>query len=218
MSWAVDFVQCLIYKTSMIRNYSTHLILILLGHALAIFGTWQIAQSDFVQNNLSTTLNPGIIKLQVASRVVMNQPRVETVKPKAKPKKATLPQLPKQETVEEEVHQESVQLGTEKGEGSRGSADVLALYKAELRAKIDQNKFYPPLSRRLGQTGTVVVAFTLEQDGNIIDVKIDSPSQYERLNVSALEAVKKVEKFRPIPSEYGQTRMEIKVPVKFVTI
>jgi|SRR5690606_10640404 len=204
----------------MIRNYSTHLSFIFFAHALMIFGTWQIAHSDFVKNNLSTGLNPGIIKLQVASRVVMNQPKVSMVRPKAKPKNPNLPQVKKEEVkeVQEEVVQENTQLGTMKGEGAQGSADVLALYKAELRAKIDQHKYYPPLSRRLGQTGTVVVAFILEQDGNIVDVKLDSPSQYERLNASALEAVKKVEKFKPIPTEYGQTRMEIKVPVKFVTI
>lgn len=165
-------------------------------------------------------MNPGIIKLQVASRVVMNQPKVAVVKPKSKPKNPNLPQVKKEEVkeVQEEVVPESTQLGIVKGSGSKGSADVLALYKAELRAKIDQYKYYPPLSRRLGQTGTVVVAFVLEQDGNIVDVKIDSPSQFERLNASALEAVKKVERFKPIPAEYGQSRMEIKVPVKFVTI
>ena len=74
------------------------------------------------------------------------------------------------------------------------------------------------MSRRLGQTGTVVIAFTLLEDGNIVDIRIEKPSQYERLNVSALDAVKKVERFKPIPKEVGEIRMDIKVPVKFVTI
>ena len=74
------------------------------------------------------------------------------------------------------------------------------------------------MSRRLGQTGTVVIAFTLLEDGNIVNVRIDKPSQFERLNVSALDAVKKVERFKPIPKEAGDNKMDIKVPVKFVTI
>jgi periplasmic protein TonB len=64
----------------------------------------------------------------------------------------------------------------------------------------------------------VVVAFTLLHDGNIINIRIDKPSQYERLNASALEAVRKVERFKPIPKEVGEAKMDIKVPVKFVTI
>ena len=99
-----------------------------------------------------------------------------------------------------------------------GKENALALYKAELRALIDKNKSYPPLSKRLGQTGIVVVAFTLLKDGHIIDVRLVKPSRYERLNFSALEAVKKVEKFKPIPQEIGELKMDIKVPVKFVTI
>jgi protein TonB len=92
------------------------------------------------------------------------------------------------------------------------------LYKAELRATIEKNKYYPTMSRRLGQTGTVVIAFTLLEDGNIVDIRVDKPSQYERLNVSALDAVKKVERFKPIPKEIGEDKMDIKVPVKFVTL
>ena len=83
---------------------------------------------------------------------------------------------------------------------------------------IDKNKSYPALSKRLGQTGIVVVAFTLLKDGHIIDVRLDKPSRYERLNFSAIDAVKKVERFKPIPNEIGELKMDIKVPVKFVTI
>jgi protein TonB len=88
----------------------------------------------------------------------------------------------------------------------------------KLASFIDQNKYYPTMSRRLGQTGTVVIAFTLLEDGNIVNVRIDSPSAYERLNASALDAVRKVERFKPIPKEVGENKMDIKVPVKFVTI
>jgi len=98
------------------------------------------------------------------------------------------------------------------------NANALESYKAELRAMIDRNKYYPVISKRLGQTGTVVVAFTLLEDGNIIDVRIDRPSRFDRLNLSALDAVKKVERFKPIPKEFGGPKMDVKVPVTFVTI
>jgi TonB family protein len=98
------------------------------------------------------------------------------------------------------------------------TANARALFKAELRSAIERNKSYPSMSRRLGQTGTVVVAFTLEEDGKITDVRVETPSRFERLNESALEAVKKVEKFRPIPSEWGEEKISLSVPVKFLTI
>lgn len=204
----------------MTKNYYLHFSFIFLAHVLTLVGTWQLSQSDYVRNNLSTSITPGIIKLQIASRVIMNQPKVAVVKPKSKPKNPNLPAVKKEEIkeIKEEIVQEDTQLGAAKGGASKETADILAMYKAELRAKIDQNKFYPPLSRRLGQTGTVVIAFTLEENGNIVNVKIESPSQYERLNSSALDAVKKVERFKPLPREFGKASMDVKIPVKFVTI
>ena len=74
------------------------------------------------------------------------------------------------------------------------------------------------MSQRLGQTGTVVISFLILGDGTISDVKIDSPSAFERLNQAALEAVQKVVKFKPIPKEFGQDKMELRVPLKFVIL
>ncbi len=100
----------------------------------------------------------------------------------------------------------------------RVSADLKDLYMAELHAKIDANKFYPPISKRMGQTGTVIVAFTLLEDGTIMNVKIQEPSSFERLNEAGLEAVRKIKRFRPIPKELGMTAMDFRIPVKFITL
>jgi protein TonB len=126
------------------------------------------------------------------------------------PTTAATQQVPSPNLVQNQDHQDS-SIG-------QGKANALEIYKAELRAMIDSNKYYPVISKRLGQTGTVVVAFTLLEDGNIIDVRIDRPSRFDRLNSSALDAVMKVERFKPLPKELGEARMDVKVPVTFVTI
>jgi TonB family protein len=100
----------------------------------------------------------------------------------------------------------------------KGTKDPRTIYKAELRSRIDKNKFYPLMSRRLGQTGVVVVAFTLLEDGTITDVRVESPSSHEPLNDSALEAVKKVGRFKPIPKEFQQAKIDMSIPVNFLTI
>lgn len=191
----------------MTNRFLTHLSSILGLHLLIIFG-WSFSQSDIVTKALPH-LGAVSLKLRVATQVLIPQPKVEAVvvpKPKLMAKAA-----PKIRPVE-------TPLPTENTAPAAQHADIKSQYHAELRARIDENKFYPPLSRRLGQKGLVIVAFTLLEDGNIINVRIDSPSSFERLNESALEAVKKVGKFRPIPQELGESKMDIKVPVKFFTI
>lgn len=202
----------------MTKGFFPHFSAVFFVHVFVLMGTWQLSQTEFVQTKLKS-LGDGVLKMQVATRM-MTAPAIKKktvatprLVPSAEPlKKSTIP-----ETITEPVAASSGE-GSEFGTSANGTTDIKAVYRAELRAMIDKNKYYPPLSRRLGQTGTVVVAFTLLKDGNIIDVRIDKPSRYDRLNDSALDAVKKVEKFKPIPAEIGATKMDIKVPVKFFTI
>jgi len=203
----------------MSKSYYTYLSTIFLIHGFILLGTWTISQTNYVKAGLNK-LESGVMKLQIASQVIMT--------PQVKPRPKLIPKIPNKTkpapAVVEEVTTPDVTepvetaQGSEFGNSAEGKTDIASLYKAELRARIDQNKFYPPLSRRLGQTGTVIVAFTLLEDGNIINIRIDKPSRYERLNISAMDAVKKVERFKPIPKELGTAEMDVKVPVKFVTI
>lgn len=204
----------------MTKSFLPHLSTILLVHVLFLAGTWQLSQISDHKDHLSK-LGSSTLKLQVASKVIINSAQVQKKNQKVvpthplKPETAPMIQEKMPLPVSESTHQTA---GSEFGTNSKGRTDQLSVYKAELRAMIDKNKYYPAISRRLGQTGTVVVAFTLLEDGNIIDVRIDRPSRFSRLNSSALEAVMKVERFRPIPKEIGGGRMDIKVPLKFVTI
>lgn len=193
----------------MTKSFYPHLTTMTLIHGLLFFGTWQVIKNEEVQKlvpNFSTVIN---MKLSPATpRTVVTPPKIKEASRKVAP-------TPKVNT---ETTQKTTVASTTSAVDPNVKFSVMDVYKAELRATIDKNKYYPTMSRRLGQTGTVVIAFTLLEDGNIVDIRIEKPSQYERLNVSALDAVKKVERFKPIPKEVGEIRMDIKVPVKFVTI
>ncbi len=178
-------------------------------HGLLFFGTWQVIKSEKVQK-----LVP---KFSVQMRHETQTPRSVVVAPQKVEKQTSKKTIPTPE-VKPEITQNTTMATSTSTVNSNVKFSVMDVYKAELRATIDKNKYYPTMSRRLGQQGTVVIAFTLLEDGNIVDIRIEKPSQYERLNVSALDAVKKVERFKPIPKEVGEVRMDIKVPVKFVTI
>lgn len=227
----------------MIKGYINHFTTVVLLHGVLILGSWQ-----FVKNEIPTAaqVESDIMRLKVSAGMFTIGSSAKTVV-KANSQSLPIPQkksktLTKTFTTTSNTSQSGVAVTENVSAASSGSslsssdgipgdtdfsigsangtrrATAAELYKAELRAKIDHNKYYPTLSRRLGQTGTVVIAFTLLEDGNIVNVRIDKPSQYERLNISALDAVKKVERFKPIPKEIGEEKMDIKVPVKFMTI
>ncbi len=197
----------------MVRGYFSYFSSILLAHILALMVTIELSRPEMRERIAGLKIN--------LSAVIEKKTLSRTNTPSVVPRKMVQESLKKSlvhETHSEKISQKSQDMLSTNSSNGTDNANALESYKAELRAMIDRNKYYPVISKRLGQTGTVVVAFTLLEDGNIIDVRIDRPSRFDRLNLSALDAVKKVERFKPIPKEFGGPKMDVKVPVTFVTI
>jgi TonB family protein len=206
----------------MLKSYFPHFGTMIFLHALLLMVSWELSQRESFRQEVQR-LGQGVMSLQLSSP---HLPRAlkKYVSPKAPLKAAaassTLSQstMPSSDLSTRPQSTSSNKEGSDFGTSTVGKTDVRSLYKAELRGIIDQNKYYPPISKRLGHEGTVVVSFTLLEDGSIIDLRIESPSRYRPLNASALEAVKKVKRFRPIPKEMGDSKMELSIPVSFKLI
>ncbi len=93
--------------------------------------------------------------------------------------------------------------------------DLKLVYLGELRQLIESKKVYPLQAKRLGQTGTVEVTFTLSADGHIMNARVTQSSPYERLNQAALATINEVRHFRPIPPEIGEDSMTVKIPMRY---
>ena len=74
-------------------------------------------------------------------------------------------------------------------------------YLAELRAFIDMHKSVPPRARFMGLSGRTTVGFHLHKDGTIHNVQVVKPCEHEVLNTAALDLVRNVRSFKPVPEE-----------------
>lgn len=99
--------------------------------------------------------------------------------------------------------------------GSMARADLQQIYLSELRARIEEMKHYPLQARRLGQSGSVEVAFVVKPDGVIENPRIIRPSPFKRLNESALETVASLRKFRPLPKDFGTNPLQVTLPINY---
>lgn len=84
-------------------------------------------------------------------------------------------------------------------------------YQTALAEAIEREKFYPALARRLNQQGIIRVGFTVLADGRITNIHLLEPSAATALNQGAIEAIKRVGQFKPIPSELGMSSMEFSI-------
>jgi protein TonB len=105
------------------------------------------------------------------------------------------------------------------GSGSAASsASVAALegdYLRGLQRAIARNRFYPPDARRRDVTGVVTVSFTVQSDGRLGDIRVAKGSGFEMLDQAALETLRRLGSYKPIPAATGKTRWPVRVPIVF---
>ncbi|MBI5585344.1 MAG: energy transducer TonB [Deltaproteobacteria bacterium] len=89
----------------------------------------------------------------------------------------------------------------EAGAAEKAKSRYLAEHFAFIRDKILQNVVYPPLARRLGWQGKVVLTFVIKPNGIVKEAQMTQGSGHELLDQSAMEALKGSEPFPQPPAE-----------------
>ncbi|MGA1931777.1 energy transducer TonB [Arcobacter sp. YIC-464] len=88
-------------------------------------------------------------------------------------------------------------------------------YLNALRAKIDENKHYPKISKRLNEQGISTISFRVLKNGTFINIKIHTSSGKKRLDKAALEAIISTNSFMPFNKKIKASYMDIIIPIEF---
>ncbi|WP_320036043.1 energy transducer TonB [Halarcobacter sp.] len=88
-------------------------------------------------------------------------------------------------------------------------------YLSKLRDLIEKNKTYPKRAKRLKQEGKVLISFEILKDGTIKKINLKDPSRFKRLNNAALDLLKKINRFQPIPKELEKSSWIIDIPISY---
>jgi protein TonB len=94
--------------------------------------------------------------------------------------------------------------------------NFLLQYQGTIRLMIDRQKEYPYQARRQEQEGKVEIHFVLSRQGHLVgEPALSRKSRYERLNASALEAVKRAAPYPPFPPEVPAEELNFSVTLTF---
>lgn len=88
-------------------------------------------------------------------------------------------------------------------------------YLAHIRQAIDERKIYPKNAKKLGQSGTVEVTFTVLSDGTINAISLSGSSGFILLDNAALQILTQLAKVKPIPKELAKSSWEITIPIEY---
>lgn len=98
---------------------------------------------------------------------------------------------------------------------SSSPPSVLSMYLSDLHRHIDGRKVYPSLSKRLGETGKVLLSLIVLRNGDIQSIEVKSASTFSRLNDAALKTVSALKRYKPLPDAFGDDRLVVDVPIEF---
>lgn len=88
-------------------------------------------------------------------------------------------------------------------------------YSAELLSLLNKHKEYPPVARRRGLEGTVLVRIDLLRDGSLHGYRVEKSSGFDILDESATTLVAKATPYPPLPESIPGARAVFLVPVTF---
>lgn len=186
----------------------------------------------------------GLKKLTTPPPPVVEKPVVIENKPEVKPKAVTKPKpkkkpqviIPKvtkpvvapveksaQVTPQPMVTQPKEQSSKPSNIPPQSSPDPNAIakqktaYLSQLARWLERHKQYPSIARRRNQQGEVVIQFTMNAQGKLLQHSIVKPSRHESLNKATRNMLEKAAPLPPVPPALrnGRTQFSYTIPVRF---
>ena len=121
-------------------------------------------------------------------------------------------QRPTQTTEIPAGHTELAAVSSEAGEQptNRPSAEVAARARARVLSDLARHFHYPAIARMRGWQGRVVLAFRVEQDGQLQDSRVAQTSGVGILDEAALHSLRKVDRIAA-----SGTAIDLNIPVTY---
>jgi len=88
-------------------------------------------------------------------------------------------------------------------------------YAATLLAWLERHKEYPRRARWRRQQGTVLLYFMVDQQGNVLDHRIEESSGYPALDEEVRGMIKRAQPLPAMPESMDKQTLELVVPVQF---
>ena len=160
---------------------------------------------------------PKIIPPQIQKPVIKTKPKPKKkprkrVKRKKHPKKIKIPPKP----VVHEVITPTPVLPKVETKAPVQMVDTTSIkdrYTSEIRREIKHNLFYPKIAKRMRMQDIVQVAFRVQKDGSITDIRILNHPRRQLAN-GAIKTLHRLD-LKPIPKALNQPHLDITIPIEF---
>jgi TonB family protein len=95
------------------------------------------------------------------------------------------------------------------------AAKSISEWNNQVVAQLERNKNYPVEALNKKEEGTVIVSFTVDRSGNLVDSAVIQSSGSAILDKEAIAVLTRAQPFPPLPSDYPKFQLSLKIPIRF---
>ncbi len=123
----------------------------------------------------------------------------------------------KENSLEKNIKKIAIIKETNRGkEEKKINEQTLALYMKYIHNRIEEEKFYPKIAKRMGLKGKCILQFNVLKNGEIKNISFYKKASFNILNKSALKILENINSFKPFPINLQKEMLMIKIPIKYV--
>ena len=154
---------------------------------------------------------------KVEKKIVKQEKQIEKVVEKTPEKivEQATENIEKMHLAEQNETSQKQQSSVQENSNKQKSQNLENEYLAKVKNKIEKNKVYPKVAKRLNQTGKVIVSFDILKDGKVTNIKIINKSKFEKLDEASIELLTNIGFFEAIPNELNKTVWNIQIPINY---
>src|SRR5574344_1927602 len=176
-------------------------------------------EKEIVTETIIEKPTPKIIEKpkKVEKKIVKQEKQIEKVVEKTPEKivEQTTENIEKMHLTEQNETSQKQQSSIQENSNNQKSQNLENEYLAKVKNKIEKNKVYPKVAKRLNQTGKVTVSFDILKDGKVTNIKIINKSKFEKLDEASIELLTNIGFFEAIPNELNKTVWNIQIPINY---
>jgi protein TonB len=107
-------------------------------------------------------------------------------------------------------------ISSESSEGSSQIQKIKMSYEQYLISYISKYKTYPRIAERLKQQGMVYPQIRISKDGKLKDIVISKSSGFSSLDQGAINLIKSLAPFKPLPENLDGSEFTITIPIEYI--
>ncbi|MBF0611651.1 MAG: energy transducer TonB [Magnetococcales bacterium] len=89
-------------------------------------------------------------------------------------------------------------------------------YFRGVKHRIEQVWVYPNSAKKNRQTGNLLLEFTIDREGNMVEIELLRSSGVSLLDDAAIKAISKAGPFPPLPNEWNKQQLRVKVTFEYL--